>query len=278
MRPAGIWMPLYVGDYLADTQHLTTEEHGAYILLLLTYWRRGEPLPDDDSFLARVTKSTSKGGHKWSRLRKGIAPFFDIIEGQSWVHKRLEKELLKSSGRSQAGVRANSERWSGRSPNHSHSHIQKESKKEYPSPSVTETEIPKSRKMTFEEGSKSDWPSGYFLEFWSVYPRKIGKASALKAMAKIYRAGGPSWEKIMDGVRAYAESAKSKDIQYVKHPATWLNSGCWDDELTPGEFTNGTGRELTPKEKYSEIMRNLGSNSSDEDAFSLLPKLDPGEH
>ena len=49
------WFPFNVGDYVRDTMHLTTEQHGAYLLLMLAYWPRG-PLPDNDNALASIAK------------------------------------------------------------------------------------------------------------------------------------------------------------------------------------------------------------------------------
>jgi len=79
------WMPLYVGDYLGDTGHLTTAQHGAYLLLMMHYWRKGE-LPDDDRQLSKITKLPLK---TWCEYRPTLQDFF--YEG--WKHKRIDAEL-----------------------------------------------------------------------------------------------------------------------------------------------------------------------------------------
>jgi uncharacterized protein YdaU (DUF1376 family) len=47
------WLPLHVGDYLADTMHLSTLQHGIYIRLIMHYWKR-RSLPADERLLARI--------------------------------------------------------------------------------------------------------------------------------------------------------------------------------------------------------------------------------
>lgn len=84
------WMPLVVGDYLKDTTRLTTEQHGAYLLLIMSYWVQGPP-SDDDEELAAIAKMDAK---TWRKTRAKLERFF-IVENGQWKHKRVEEELAR---------------------------------------------------------------------------------------------------------------------------------------------------------------------------------------
>ena len=98
-------MPLYVGDYLADTTHLTAGEDGAYMRLLMCMWRAGGSLPDDDVRLARFCKLTPA---QWQRVKPAVMEFFTVSEGVI-TQRRLSKELQKHTAavfqRREAGSR-----------------------------------------------------------------------------------------------------------------------------------------------------------------------------
>jgi uncharacterized protein YdaU (DUF1376 family) len=86
------WMPLYVGDYLRDTMHLTTEQHGAYLLLIMACWVGGGVLPGQDAQLAVIARISPE---KWRKMRPVIAAFFQADAG-GWSHNRISKELAKT--------------------------------------------------------------------------------------------------------------------------------------------------------------------------------------
>lgn len=110
-KPTDRWMPLYIGEYLADTMHLSISEHGAYILLMMDYWIKGPP-PDDDRVLATITK-TSKV--QWKKIRTNLVSFFSISDDGFWRHKRIDAELANarniSEVRSKAGASGANGKW-----------------------------------------------------------------------------------------------------------------------------------------------------------------------
>jgi uncharacterized protein YdaU (DUF1376 family) len=116
MVKTDIWMPLYIGDYLADTSRLTTEQHGAYLLLLMDYWRSGR-LPNDDKVLAQISKLTDDA---WSNARAMLVQFFSIEDG-FWIHKRVEQEMTEAKVNKQKNhdraVKAAKVRWDNATSN-----------------------------------------------------------------------------------------------------------------------------------------------------------------
>jgi uncharacterized protein YdaU (DUF1376 family) len=79
-------MPLFIDAYLADTTHLTAEEHGAYLLLLMAMWRRNGSVPNDDHDLARICCVAPK---RWSRVKQRLMPFLRLTGADELTQKRL---------------------------------------------------------------------------------------------------------------------------------------------------------------------------------------------
>lgn len=77
--------------------------------------------------------------------------------------------------------------------------------------------------------AKSDWPTDSGERFWESYPRRIAKKAAMVALERVRKSGEVPFEILISAVGVYARSVVGKDMQYVKHPTTWLNQGCWDD-------------------------------------------------
>jgi hypothetical protein len=73
--------------------------------------------------------------------------------------------------------------------------------------------------------------SPYFDQFWSIYPRRIGKGAARRAWEKATQIEQPSI--IIQAAMAHAvfwRKART-EMRYIPHPATWLNQERWDDDL-----------------------------------------------
>ena len=69
-----------------------------------------------------------------------------------------------------------------------------------------------------------------FEQFWSLYPRRVGKRAALKAFQNAQNR--PQIDDLLSAIdRAMRSEQWRKDGgQFIPNPATWLNQGRWDDE------------------------------------------------
>ena len=86
-------MPLFVGDMLADTEHLSNEEFGVYHRLLYAMWRRNGWVPDDDDDLARICHVWRR---RWPYVKKRLLPFLVQKDGHL-SQKNLLRILRKGS-------------------------------------------------------------------------------------------------------------------------------------------------------------------------------------
>lgn len=102
-KPPRTWMPLYVGDYMADTISLTPLQHGHYLLAIMAYWRRGGPLP--------AAEATAILGPE----AEALAHFFNHDDPALWRHSRIDAELAKAADMrenlSRRGQRGAAARW-----------------------------------------------------------------------------------------------------------------------------------------------------------------------
>ena len=96
-----------------------------------------------------------------------------------------------------------------------------------------------------------------FAAFWSAYPRKSGKAEALKKFTAIVNSGQATAEQLIAAAKARV-GITSTDQKFIPLPATWLNKQRWSDvENKPSADVSTT--------KLTEWYRYEADNDSDSD-------------
>lgn len=88
------------------------------------------------------------------------------------------------------------------------------------------------RVATHRRAKVTDYDADGFAAFWAAYPKKAGKADALKA-----------WNKLAPDVVLQEQMGKALEVQkqsqqwrkdggqYIPMPSTWLNGRRWEDEV-----------------------------------------------
>lgn len=109
-----------------------------------------------------------------------------------------------------------------------------------------------------------------FDEFWSIYPRKVAKAVARKAWAKL------SAEQQLMAAKAVSLhcnywKAKETDLEFIPHPSTWLNQERWEDELVIEPKKQKESKEwMFSNEGIEAKARELGIMGNGYDTYASL--------
>lgn len=234
------WMPLHIGPYVADTMHLSRDQHGGYLLLIFAYWRRGGPLPDDDAYLSAVAKASPQ---EWRKLRAVLEPFFRVSNGV-WWHKRIEAELSKAikqteakrnagriggeaargkSGRKQKNDENNGERIADE--------LQTNDEKIHLNPNLNPSLRSEESPRKPPRGRLSGEDLKAFETWYAIYPRHDDRGHAEPAFLKALHLA--TLEELIDGARRYARICADKEPKFIALPATWLNGKRWLDGQSP---------------------------------------------
>lgn len=102
-----------------------------------------------------------------------------------------------------------------------------------------------------------------FEEFWKIYPRHVAKKAAERAYRRAMKST-PAIE-ILSGAMRYAAERTGQDEKFTKHPATWLNGGCWADE--PARKADGTGSSLV--EAFDRLIDRAEGRQFDDGAPTI---------
>ncbi|MDT7514680.1 helix-turn-helix domain-containing protein [Rhodoferax mekongensis] len=93
--------------------------------------------------------------------------------------------------------------------------------------------------LTIKEpsSSKKSVPD-FFEEFYKAYPRKVSKANAIKAFRAV-KVGRNELPKLLADIQRRLSCGEwvptHEKMQFIPHPATYLNGRRWEDEVPAGD-------------------------------------------
>lgn len=91
-----------------------------------------------------------------------------------------------------------------------------------------------------------------FEDFYSAYPRHVGRAAAEKAWDVIVKKRTADLAAIVAGAHRYANDPNLPEAQFIPYPASWLNAGRWDDDPEPVRVSTNRGPERGPSTTTTE--------------------------
>lgn len=259
------WYKRFAGDFIAGTLALTLEEKGAYSMVLDMIYDRGEAIPDDPQWIARVCGCSTR---KWKQIREKLIEVGKLWEAEGRLfNKRAEKQitseekehdLLVESG-TKGGLKTAENKYNDNSNN-----------------DIAGNALPQVEQHTRSQKPypKEEDISVDFLEWWKASPKRIGRGQAVKAYRLARKkADAPA---LLAAIKVYAATVVDADQKYTASPATWLNGERWLDEIPapePPEARMTYNQDFADRE-HGRLLRAAGFMSKDFEAATGIKVMD----
>jgi uncharacterized protein YdaU (DUF1376 family) len=245
----------HIGDFDRATRHLSRIERSVYRDLLDVYYDTEQMLTLDVPTLCR--KIIARSPEEVEAVKLVLSEFFHETP-TGWFHDRCEEEIAAyrrnqsqaaAAGKASAAARAarRAAALTGDKPqqplNDNPTPVERPLNAGPTDVGNPLNDAPTNRKPVTVNQSKpkpssSSGDDGVevkpFDQFWAAYPHRVAKIAAQKAWAKL-KPNDELVAVILAAIEAQKEGwhFRHENGRYIPHPASWLNAGCWLDEVRP---------------------------------------------
>jgi hypothetical protein len=94
---------------------------------------------------------------------------------------------------------------------------------------VNEQQVNNKRTLNKKDKNVNNIYIDQFNQFWNLYDKKVSKPKALSAYKRALKK--VKHDIIMDALKNHKKTWVGREKAYIKHPTTWLNQECWNDDI-----------------------------------------------
>jgi uncharacterized protein YdaU (DUF1376 family) len=254
----------HIGDYDADTAHLTWCEDMAYTRLLRLYYRRERPIPHDVNEACRLVRATAKDQRQ--AVANVLNEFF-VLADDGWHQGRCDAELARYMKK----VEHNRE--VGKLGGRPRKTVTREKPAGLSVGSVSEPEqnppqtpVPKQLSKPSASHPPAGGKAGGFDEFWKAWPKSERKQDKAKCLSHWKLHGfDAALEQILADIRVKRGTEKWAG-GYIEAPLVYLRGRRWEDGVTPNANDGGQLDWRATRSGIERMGESLGLGRWDEEA------------
>ena len=200
---------------------MESEQTPSYYAIIPAKVRYDQNVPANAKLLyGEITALCNKEGYCWA-TNAYFANLYGVHKNtvSDWIAKLISAEHINLELIYEEGTRQVKYRYL---------RLAEEGIKKNHDGSIQENTEDNSTSMSTKDNNTSN--IDHFEQFWSVYPRKVGKANAKKAWDNKVTS-----DQIIKDIAFNVEQrilqGEWSDVRFIPHPATYLNGARWQDDL-----------------------------------------------